>query len=196
VGRFVRVGGRATTGAGRSIIWSVAEGGRGRRYREVVRARDAIAHSVLLEVDPDGRFSHLELSTPAGLLTLHPEGDGTLHGHAVVDDGVKHVAGLQWQPEAIVVIDDSVVCVLAAAQLLQSTVAPGSSVARQAAKISPSLAVEVGPIAVARAAATWQLGANAPIEIDGSGEPRLNGGETWPLEGDGSSPPEPRQSSD
>src|SRR5689334_12470317 len=85
-----RRAGHVRVGGGASITWSVAEGHRGRRWREVVRVgggRPGIRHSLLLETDPDGRFNHLELSTEGGLLTLHPEGDGTLHGNAVVDHG-------------------------------------------------------------------------------------------------------------
>ena len=55
-----------------------------------------VRSSLLLELDPDGRFSHLELSTAAGLLTLHPEGDGTIHGNAVTTAGLTHVIGLPW----------------------------------------------------------------------------------------------------
>ena len=61
---------------GSHVVWSVAEGRRGRRWREVRTAPDGgVVSSLLLETDPDGRFSHTELATPAGLLTLHPEGN-------------------------------------------------------------------------------------------------------------------------
>jgi hypothetical protein len=63
--------------------------------------------SLLLETDPEHRFSHLELSTAAGLLTLHPEGDGTLHGNAVLPDGIEHVRGLPWDAEAVVLVEAS-----------------------------------------------------------------------------------------
>ncbi len=164
-------------------MWSLAEGGKGRRYREVRRAGEGIAHSLLLETDPAGRFSHLELSTPSGLLTLHPEPDGTLHGHAIVSDGVEHVAGLDWEPDALVVIEDSVACVMAAAHLLRPTLTAGSSLARHAAWIPPTLWVEIRPIRVGRVAGgSWQLGADGPIEMDPTGLPLLVGGETWPLD--------------
>ncbi len=173
------------------MIWSVAEGSRGRRYREVRRAGEGIAHSLLLETDPAGRFSHLELSTPSGLLTLHPEGDGTLHGHAIVSDGVEHVAGLAWEPDGLVVIDDSVVCVLAASRLLRPTLEAASSIARHAVWIPPTLWVEIRPVRVARAAGSWQLGSDGPIEIDPGGLPRLAGGEMWPLEPEDGQPATP-----
>lgn len=181
--RFLRVGGRGTTPGGRSVIWSIAEGSKGRRYREVRRAGEGIAHSLLLETDPDGRFSHLELSTPSGLLTLHPEPDGTLHGHAIVSDGVEHVAGLAWEPDALIVIEDSVVCVVATAHLLRRTLAAGSSLARHAAWIPPTLWVEIRPVRVGRiGGGAWQVGSDGPIAIQPTGVPGLAGGETWPLD--------------
>jgi hypothetical protein len=183
--RPLRSGGRGTTPAGRSVIWSVAEGRRGRRWREVVRSGEGIAHSLLLETDPDGRFSHLELSTPSGLLTVHPEGDGTLHGHAVVSDGVEHVRGLAWEPDGIVVIDGSVIAVVAAAALLKPLVAAGTSRAQHAVAIPPTLWLAVGPVRVERAAGgQWRLGDGGPVEIDPAGLPRLAGGEIWDLESD------------
>jgi hypothetical protein len=179
----LRAGGRGTTPAGRSVVWSVAEGTRGRRWREVVRAGEGIAHSLLLETDPDGRFSHLELSTPSGLLTLHPESDGTLHGHAVVSDGVEHVRGAAWEPDGIVVLEGSVVCVRAAARLLKPLVAPGTSRAQHAVSIPPTLWLEVGPVRVQRAAGGhWRLADQGAIELDPLGLPRLPGGEVWDLE--------------
>lgn len=184
---LLRIGGRGSTPAGRSIIWSVAEGSRGRRYREVRRAGEGIAHSLLLETDLAGRFSHLELSTPSGLLTLHPEPDGTLHGHAVVSDGIEHVTGLPWEAAGLVVVEDSVVCVVAAAQLLRPTLGPGSSTARHAVWIPPTLWVEIRPVRVGRAGGGWQLGADGPIEIDPRGVPQLVGGEIWPLDKTGDS---------
>jgi hypothetical protein len=192
VSRLLRAGGRGTTPAGRSVIWSVAEGGKGRRYREVRRAGEGIAHSLLLETDPDGRFSHLELSTPSGLLTLHPERDGTLHGHAIVSDGIEHVAGLDWEPDGLIAIEDSVVCAMAAAHLLRPTLAAGSSLASHAAWIPPTLWVEIRPVRVGRAAGgAWQLGSGGAIEIDPTGLPLLAGGEVWPLDqvDDGSDDP-------
>src|SRR5262249_7602181 len=101
VSEWVRRAGHGRSPAGSTGTWAGAEGSRGRRWREVVRAVEATAairSSLLLELDPEGRFSHLELSTGAGLLTLHPEGDGTLHGNSVTSAGVGHVVALPWDP--------------------------------------------------------------------------------------------------
>src|SRR5689334_6864494 len=111
VAGWLRRAGSALRPGGDHVTWSVAEGRRGRRWREVVvDAGGAVRHSLLLELDPDGRFSHLELSTAAGLLTLHPEGDGTLHGNAVTGDGVRHIAGWAWDAERAIEVEGSVVC--------------------------------------------------------------------------------------
>jgi hypothetical protein len=106
---WLRVAGTGRSPDGASVTWSVAEGRRGRRWREAVVRDRAVVHSLLLELDPDGRFAHLELTTPAGLLTLHPEGNGTIHGNAVTGAGITHVRGLPWEPDDVVLIDDSIV---------------------------------------------------------------------------------------
>src|SRR3954452_801260 len=92
------------------VTRSVAEGRRGRRWREVIRTGGGVRSSILLELDPQGRFSHLELSTAAGLLTLHPEGDGTLHGNTVTGRGVEHIEGLPWQHDRVILVEGSAVC--------------------------------------------------------------------------------------
>jgi hypothetical protein len=188
----LRYGGRGQAADGGSVVWSVAEGSRGRRWREVRNAGHAIASSLLLETDPAGRFSHLELSTPSGLLTLHPEGDGTLHGHAIVSDGVEHVEGLGWDPDGIVLLEGSTVCRAAAAQGLAGVLEPSASRAHLAAVIPPTLWLEVKPVRVARIdERTWRFGAEEPFAVDRRGLPVLRGAETWPLERD--EEPAPRQ---
>jgi hypothetical protein len=107
---WLRRAGRGRAPDGAFVIWSVAEGSKGRRWREVVTTGEGVRSSLLLELDADGRFSHLELSTAAGLLTLHPEGDGTLHGNTVTADGVHHVVGLPWDADGTVMLDGSAVC--------------------------------------------------------------------------------------
>ncbi|HLO35059.1 MAG TPA: hypothetical protein VK194_03220, partial [Candidatus Deferrimicrobium sp.] len=182
---WLRVGGRGRGADGASVVWSVAEGSRGRRWREVRNAGGAVATSLLLETDPAGQFAHLELATPSGLLTLHPEGDGTLHGHAIVSDGVEHVEGLAWDADGIVLLDGSTVCRLAAAALLADVVAAGTSKAHLAVTIPPTLWIEVKPVRVERVdAATWRFGTEEPLAVDDRGLPSLRGGEIWPLERD------------
>jgi hypothetical protein len=154
---WLRRAGHGRAPDGSLVTWSVAEGRSGRRWREVVTTGEAIRSSLLLELDPGGRFSHLELSTPAGLLTLHPEGDGTLHGNAVTADGVHHVAGLPWDADGSIVVEGSAVCV---------AVTRG----RRAIAIGLDLALrEVDGLA-------------PPGDVDRTGLPALDDDETWPLE--------------
>jgi hypothetical protein len=185
----LRVGGRGQGADGASVVWSVAEGNRGRRWREVRNAGHAVASSLLLETDPAGRFAHLELSTPSGLLTLHPEADGTLHGHAIVSDGVEHVAGLAWDADGMALLDGSTVCRLAAVAGLADTLVAGASRGQLAVVIPATLWLEVKPVRIERIdATTWRFGAEEPFVVDRDGLPLLRGGEIWSLEDDGEAP--------
>jgi hypothetical protein len=164
----VRRAGRATVGD-REVTWSVSEGAKGRRWREVVVEAGSIVHSLLLETFPDGRFAHLELSTPAGLLTLHPEGDGTVHGNAITGSGVAHVRGLPWSPEAVVLVEGSVAAGTAAGAFADHAAATIPAIHVRA---DLSLATQpVRPI-------------DLPHGMDPDGLPVLDEGASWPLEGD------------
>lgn len=181
----LRFGGRGQGADGASVVWSVAEGSSGRRWREVRNAGAAVASSLLLETDPAGRFAHLELATPSGLLTLHPEPDGTLHGHAIVSDGVEHVEGLTWDADGLALLEGSTVCRLAAIAALGPVVEAGTSRGQLAVVIPPTLWLEVKPVRVERIdARTWRFGAEEPFAVDLRGLPVLRGGEVWPLERD------------
>src|SRR5215213_1686927 len=105
----IRVAGWGRRDDGATVTWTVAEGRRGRRWREVVATGDAVRHSLLLETGSDRRFSRLELARARGLWTFHPEGDGTLHGNAVERDRpeVRHVAGWPFAPEDVVLVEGS-----------------------------------------------------------------------------------------
>jgi hypothetical protein len=160
---FLRRAGAGTGSDGSLILWSVAEGRRGRRWREVVRTGEGIRSSLLLELDPTGRFSHLELSTAAGLLTLHPEGDGTLHGNAVTSAGIAHVVGLPWQPDVGIWLDGSGI---------------NAAAARRADGTVASDCLRIGlDLTLARESMQIDPGA-----VDREGLPVLDGGTTWPLE--------------
>jgi hypothetical protein len=180
---------------GASITWTVAEGHRGRRWRELILVgggRSGIRHSLLLETDPDGRFSHLELSTEAGLLTLHPEGDGTLHGNAIVDHreaglrdatGVEHVRGLAWPVDGIALVDGSLVSQLAGIRALRERVEVTESRAHPAVWIPSTLWIEVKPVHVERIdERRWRFGDSGIVEVDDEGLPVSPDGALWPLE--------------
>ena len=96
----IRAGGRAVLPTGATVVWSVAEGLRGRRWRELVTVGGSFRRSMLLEASPAGRVTRLELSTAAGLLTLHPDADSReLHGNVVTPTGIRHLA-LRLEPRA------------------------------------------------------------------------------------------------
>lgn len=165
----VRRAGRGRLPDGAAVIWAVAEGTQGRRWREVVARDGTVVHSLLLETFPDRRFAHLELSTRAGLLTLHPEGDRTLHGNAVTADGVRHVIGLPWPDKAVVLVEDSPVAGAAAARALEARAGGGQI---PTVRIPADLSVVAEDVPAA---------AVAP-ELDDDGLPILADGESWPLE--------------
>jgi hypothetical protein len=195
VSGWLRRAGHVRAATGEGITWSVAEGRRGRRWRELIRVGNGgpgIRHSLLLETDPGGRFSHLELSTDAGLFTIHPEADGTLHGNGVVDHGeadlrdaagVEHVRGLVWPDDGVVLVEGSLVCRLAAIHALRDALAPSAARSQAAAWIPLSLWLEIRPVRVERLdARRWRFGGGDVVEVDSDGLPVLDAGTTWPLE--------------
>ena len=94
----LRSGGRATLPNGATIVWSVAEGSRGRRWRESVTDEGGLVRSLLLEVTGGGRPARLELTSAAGLLTLHPATDqAEIHGNVVTPTGIRHLRNYQTQ---------------------------------------------------------------------------------------------------
>jgi hypothetical protein len=118
--------------------------------------------SLLLELDPDGHFSHLELATAAGLLTLHPEPDGTLHGNVVTADGISHVRGMPWTADGVIVVAGSAVC---------------RAVAGSGRRVGDRITVFRIGVDLALARDTLEL-----TNGEGDGLPVLSGARTWPLE--------------
>jgi hypothetical protein len=95
----VRRGGHARNPLGDLITWSEAEGERGTRWRESIEREGQLIRALLLEASTDGRPTRLEMTTRAGLLTLHPESDeSALHGNVVTPAGIRHLA-FPWSPE-------------------------------------------------------------------------------------------------
>ncbi len=96
---FLRRAGRGRLPDGAILAWSAADGGRGRRWRATVADGEVLRMGLLFEVGSDGRPTRLELASAAGMLTLHPDADGSeLHGNVVRRDGVDHLA-FGWGPE-------------------------------------------------------------------------------------------------
>lgn len=160
----VRLAGRVRRSDGSTVTWTLAEGGKGRRWREVVADGRSVRWSLLYETDPVGRFSHLELATPSGLATLHPETDGTLHGNVVTEAGVRHVVAFAVPNGA--------------AMLVQGSFISGAVIARDREPGAP--AVVLDPV-------TLQLATRPLVEadlvaVDVTGAPLDAAGERWPLE--------------
>lgn len=181
-----RVAGWGRTTDGSSATWTVAEGRRGRRWREVVVRDGATVHALLLETDPDGRFSHLELARADGLWTFHPEADGTLHGNHVrtLARDVVHVAGWPFAPDDAVIVEGSPVGLAAIAWRRLATMAEGASAEVAGVAIgSDGGLVQHATIRIERRSpARWRIGGWGDIEVDGAGLPILDGGETRRLE--------------
>lgn len=175
---------------GRRLTWTVADGRRGRRWRAITTSADGrLAESLLLETAPDGTFRRLELATPAGLLTLHPDEAGeALHGNVVRPAGVEHVA-LPWSPGHAVLAGGSAVTGAVAALALSASVGVGEGRAVRAVEVGDGLAIRRATWRAARVGdRRWRLlaadgGAAVAVELDGDGIPSGLGEELgWPLE--------------
>lgn len=163
----MRLAGRGRRTDGALVTWTVAEGQRGRRWRETVVLGGALVHCLLYETGTDGRFTHLELASPTGMATLHPEGDGTLHGNVVrADVGVGHVIGARFAADDLLLVAGSPIAEAAAAW---AAVRAGTL---DGVTLDPATLVVV-PGHIQRAA----LG-----PVDERGVPFLDDAAVWPLE--------------
>ncbi len=160
--RLRRAGsGRLPDGA--LVLWSVAEGARGRRWRWTVATTEGLRHAGLIELDRVGRFARLELETEAGMLTLHPDDDRSMaHGNVVRHDGVQPIA-IAWSDGASVAIEGDPF---------------GTAVAGRRGR---GWVVELG-------LAVWSEDdessgvADDVLQLDERGVPRLADAREWPLE--------------
>lgn len=188
----VRRAGVARLAEDAEVVWSVADGRRGRRWRAVTRRDGMVASSLLLEIDPDGRPARLELGTAAGLLTLHPEPTGLLHGNAVTDEGVRHLT-LAWSDDHGLEFEPFAICAAVIAHRLRQTVPAGEGRTAPVVVIGPGLDVRETARRYERLDnATWRIegdGGARMLEVDerelpvwpGPAGERTGVGE-WPLE--------------
>ena len=183
---MVRRAGRAMLADGTQVVWSVADGRRGRRWRALTTRDEALTGVLLLEVGVDGRPVRLELATAAGLLTLHPDATGSLHGNAVTRDGVRHLA-FTWSFEHELEIDGLPIASAVTARRLAGSTAMGEGRTVPVVAVAPDLSVrEEGRRYVRTGEATWRIegeGDARTLTIDERGLPVWSGeaGE-WPLE--------------
>ncbi len=183
----VRTGGRTVLPDGTVIVWSVAEGLRGRRWRESITRSGGLGSSLLLEASPAGGPRRLELTTANGLLTLHPDADDRmLHGNVVAPDGVRHLR-FEWSFEHELVVLGSPAAAAIALRRFADILAVGETRPVPAVVVDDSLEPRAGTWEVTRTGTgSWTLGENGvgeaeAVEIDAAGLPVLAGTETWPL---------------
>jgi hypothetical protein len=156
---WLRRAGRGRQPDRSEVTWSVAEGSHGRRWRWTVVDADRLRHVGLVEVDRDGRFARLELSSARGQLTLHPEPDHqSIHGNVASADGVRPLA-FDWSPVTGLAI---------AGDAFGSAILPHTADGPTLV-VSPRLGVVSGRV-------------DGSLECDGRGIPILEQAVEWPLE--------------
>lgn len=163
---MTRRAGTYGTADGSMVVWTVADGRRGRRWREV-RSRDgAVDRALLLETDPDGRVTRLEISAAAGLLTLHPEADDSaLYGNVATPGGIRHHA-FAWSADHALVVDGSAASMAALIRRHPT---------------GPIRAVLIGDDLVPREETLDPASVDVSLDADGVA---VSNGPSWPLETD------------
>jgi len=185
----VRRGGTASLPGGRHLVWSVAAGIKGRRWRSVTSHGDGrMEASLLVETAPDGGLVRLELTTGEGLLTLHPDGDPVrLHGNVVRASGIDHIA-LPWSAGHILLAGASPVTGAIAVQGAAARVGVGEGANLPAVDVGIDLRPRPATWHVAHTAEhRWRLlaadgAASLLLETDADGLPTAADGTSWPLE--------------
>jgi hypothetical protein len=186
---FLRRAGRARLPDGATLLWSVAEGSQGRRWRAVTLLDGRITHALLFEATAGGRPIRLELTTEIGMLTLHPDPDEkSAHGNIVHVAGVRPLK-LPWSPDhAIEVVGRPLASAVMLARMAR-TVAVGEGETVAVLAVDAVLAVRPGTRLVRRLAdRRWEVadlgaGRSFELELDADGVPRFTlTDDSWPLE--------------
>ena len=187
----VRLAGHGVDRLGRAVTWTIADGERGRRWREATGSAGAdtatsLAHAVTIETGHAGQWLRLEVAAPAGLLSLHPDRDGSINGNVISETGVRHVALGVVQPP-LVDVRDSLVAETALCRALERLVAAGEGITLSVMRVSPSLDVAIGQLQVMRQdGRTWELTDDdgiRSVSMGDRGAPVTAGaGAKWPLE--------------
>ncbi|HSS36851.1 MAG TPA: hypothetical protein VLR93_11305 [Patescibacteria group bacterium] len=187
----VRLGGSATLADGNDYVWSVADGGRGRRWRSIVRGRDGdLLDALVVETGTNGPLIRFEAVAAAGLMTLHPNQAGSiLHGNVVEEAGIDHLT-LEWSDDHALLSFDEPILVAACLGRLRSEMPPGTERRVPVLYVDPvSLDLLPGDVVVTRTTPDgWRLvdpqdGLKRVFELDRAGVLVLPGEVRWPLEG-------------
>jgi hypothetical protein len=189
----VRLAGHGVDRLGRAVTWTIADGERGRRWREATAGAEAgdgspgsLAHAITLETGHAGQWLRLEVAAAAGLLSLHPDRDGSINGNVVSEAGVRHIAKGVVEPP-LVDVRDSLVAETALCRALERQVAAGEGSTVSVVRVSPTLDVEVAQLQVMRTdARTWELtdaDGIRTVSMGDRGAPvTSDAGAKWPLE--------------
>jgi len=184
---------------GSTLLWSIAEGGRGARWRGSTRRGGELVSDLLLEVGLDGRPGRLEITTAAGQLTLHPEPDqASAHGNVVSADGVRPLA-FAWSPRHWFESRQGPLVAAAMCRALQANVGVGEFRLVPGLHVDDGLRVWRGERGVQRLTdSRWLIeeadGFGWELSLDDEGLPIFEAGEqrdpgstaapVWPLEVD------------
>jgi hypothetical protein len=186
----VRIGGRAVLPDGADLVWSVAGGLRGRRWREAVSRGGGVERSLMLEASPVGGPIRLEMTSRGGLLTLHPSSDEReLHGNVVTPAGVRHLR-FDWSFEHELFVVGSPAAAAVALRRFADIVAVGESRPVPVIWVDDALEPRPGAWQLTRTGPeTWSLGdlaggESTEVRVDVDGIPVLAGGERWALQDD------------
>jgi hypothetical protein len=172
---------------GAIVTWTVADGSRGRRWRATSTVQGALTHALLLEVDPSGRPARLELTTPAGLLTLHPDAAETaLHGNIVTLGGVQPVT-FDWSRDHGLSVDGRPIGDAVTAHRITDTTRVGERRTVPMVAIGPDLTLrEASFVFEPVRYRIWRIGDEAGdrmLRLDDRGIPAgFADASEWPLE--------------
>jgi hypothetical protein len=159
-----------------AILWSVADGRRGRRWRWVVSRGSDLTIVHTLELDPAGDFSRLESATADAMLTLHREADFSIHGNRIDRHGVEHIT-IDAAPLRLLVDGDE--------GLGLAALVTGLAIAEPAqlrfVRVSVDLRVGGGTATVAPIGRQAMRVGETEVALDADGLP-VSAGQAWPLE--------------
>jgi hypothetical protein len=185
-----RLGGRTALPNGDIVVWSVADGRRGRRWRESGIRGGVVVRTILVETATTGGVRRLEVATAAGLLTLHPDASGdTLHGNVVSPRGIRHLR-FSWGLDRTIMVEGSPAMTAIALAGLGHEIVPGQKHRADVLRIDDLLIPAVGQLEITRLEERiWRSsdpgtsGSEITITLDADDLLVSPDRTTWPLEG-------------